>query len=58
MYAPMLAPNVPGGLSTGVSELIRPEAGAMILFPAWLSHSARPYRGDGTRISIAFNLSV
>ena len=58
MYAPMLAPNVPGGLSTGVSELIRPEAGTMILFPAWISHSVRPYRGDGVRISIAFNLSV
>ena len=54
----MLAPNVPGGLSTGVSELIRPEAGAMIVFPAWISHAVRPYHGDGTRISIAFNLSV
>jgi uncharacterized protein (TIGR02466 family) len=58
MYAPMLAPNVPGGLSTGVSELIRPEAGTMILFPAWMSHAVRPYHGDAIRISIAFNLSV
>lgn len=58
MYAPMLAPKVPGGLSTGASELIRPEAGTMIVFPAWLSHSVRPYRGDGVRISVAFNLSL
>ena len=58
MYAPTLAPKVPGGLSTGVSELIRPKAGTMILFPAWLSHSVRPYKGDDVRISIAFNLSL
>ena len=58
MYAPSLAPKVPGGLSTGASELIRPKAGMMVLFPAWLSHSVRPYTGDGVRISIAFNLSV
>ena len=58
MYAPLLAPKVPGGLSTGASELIRPQAGMMILFPAWLSHSVRPYNGDGVRISIAFNLSL
>ena len=57
MYAPSLAPKVPGGLSTGASELIRPQAGMMVLFPAWLSHSVRPYNGDGVRISIAFNLS-
>jgi uncharacterized protein (TIGR02466 family) len=56
MYAPSLAPKVPGGLSTGASELIRARAGMMVLFPAWLSHSVRPYHGDGVRISIAFNL--
>ncbi len=58
MYAPTLAPKVQGGLSTGASELIRPETGSMLLFPAWLSHSVRPYKGDGVRISIAFNLSL
>ena len=58
MYAPMLAPKVPGGLSTGASELIRPKAGMMVVFPAWLSHSVRPYRGDDVRISVAFNLSL
>ena len=58
MYAPSLAPKVPGGLSTGASEMIRPEAGMMVLFPAWLSHSVRPYKGDGVRISVAFNLSL
>lgn len=58
MYAPMLAFALPGGQSVGASELIRPRAGMLILFPSWLSHAVRPYRGDGTRISIAFNLGI
>ena len=58
MYAPMLAFNFPGGLSAGVSELIQPQSGMLILFPAWLSHGVRPYSGTGTRISIAFNMSL
>ncbi len=58
MYAPLLAFNFPGGHSAGASELIRPRAGLMILFPAWLSHAVRPYRGREVRISVAFNLSL
>lgn len=58
MYAPHLAFNLPGGQSVGASETVRPQAGLMLMFPAWLSHAVRPYRGTGTRISIAFNLSI
>jgi uncharacterized protein (TIGR02466 family) len=58
MYAPLLCFATPGGRSVGASELIRPRAGVMVLFPAWLSHGVRPYRGAGIRISVAFNLSV
>ena len=58
MYAPMLCFATPGGRSAGASELIRPRAGTMVLFPAWLSHGVRPYRGNRMRISIAFNLSL
>ncbi|MEQ9640338.1 MAG: TIGR02466 family protein [Alphaproteobacteria bacterium] len=58
MYAPQLAFRVPGGQSVGASETVRPRTGMMLLFPAWLSHQVRPYRGQGTRISVAFNLSV
>lgn len=58
MYAPHLAFSVPGGLACGASETLRPRSGLMVLFPAWLSHAVRPYRGDALRISIAFNLSV
>ena len=35
-----------------------PSAGMLVLFPSWLSHSVRPWLGDGMRISIAINLSA
>ncbi len=37
---------------------IPPEAGEMLMFPSWLRHGVLPFRGAGTRISIAFNLRV
>jgi uncharacterized protein (TIGR02466 family) len=58
MYAPHLAFSFPAGRSVGASELIRPEAGLLVLFPSWLSHGVRPYRGTAARISIAFNLGL
>jgi len=58
MYAPALSFAMPGGQSAGASELIRPKAGLLVLFPAWVSHAVRPYKGTHERISIAFNLSV
>ncbi|UYN95328.1 MAG: 2OG-Fe(II) oxygenase family protein [Enhydrobacter sp.] len=58
MYAPQLAFNVPGGLSVGANEVVLPKAGRMVLFPAWILHQVRPYRGTAERISIAFNLSL
>ena len=58
MYAPQLAFNCPGGLSVGANEVVRPKAGRMVLFPAWILHQVRPYKGNATRISVAFNLSL
>ena len=58
MYAPRLAFNFPGGLAVGASETLSPRAGMMIMFPSWLSHAVRPYRGSRQRISVAFNLSL
>ena len=58
MYAPQLAFNVPGGLSVGANEVVRPKTGLMVMFPAWLLHQVRPYKGGAERISIAFNLSL
>ena len=58
MYAPNLTFAGPAGPSLGASEVIRPRAGMIVLFPSWLQHAVRPYSGPGERISIAFNLSI
>jgi hypothetical protein len=58
MYAPHLAIAMPGGLLIRTTETVLPESGRLVMFPAWLLHQVRPYRGAGERISIAFNLSL
>ena len=57
MYAPQLAFGS-AGLSVGANETVRPRAGRLVMFPAWLLHQVRPYKGKAQRISIAFNLSL
>ena len=57
MYAPQLAFGS-AGLSVGANETVRPRAGRLVMFPAWLLHQVRPYKGSAERISIAFNLSL
>ncbi len=34
---------------------VAPQAGQMLIFPAWLTHHVHPYLGERPRISIAFN---
>jgi uncharacterized protein (TIGR02466 family) len=58
MYAPALKFAGEDGASVGAAETIRPRPGMMMLFPSWLFHQVRPYRGTALRISIAFNLSL
>ncbi|MEJ0068844.1 MAG: TIGR02466 family protein [Pseudomonadota bacterium] len=41
---------------TSANVLFKPAPGLMILFPSYVPHSVPPHRGDGPRISIAFNL--
>jgi hypothetical protein len=31
------------------------EAGQLVLFPSWVLHDVKPFEGEGTRITIAFN---
>ena len=57
MYAPHLAFGS-AGLSAGANEVVRPRAGRMVMFPSWVLHQVRPYRGKAERISIALNLSL
>ena len=57
MYAPHLAFGS-AGLSVGANETIRPRTGRMVMFPAWVLHQVRPYRGTAQRVSVAFNLGL
>ena len=58
MYAPTLRFAGEDGQSAGSGETILPKPGLLFLFPSWLYHQVRPYRGTELRISIAFNLGV
>lgn len=58
MAAPDLRFRRPGGHPDHHETWMRPESGRIVMFPAWLAHSVRPYRGTGLRISIAVNLSA
>ncbi len=46
------------GAALGGDRLVQPADGLLVLFPAWMPHSVQPYRGAGTRISIALNLAL
>jgi uncharacterized protein (TIGR02466 family) len=41
-----------------IKHVVRPRAGQVLIFPAWLSHYVNPYRGRGERVSIAFNVAA
>ncbi len=58
MYSSAVRMNVPGGENAGGYHRITPKSGLMVVFPSWLQHAVTPYRGTGTRISIAINLFV
>ena len=37
---------------------VSPEPGLMVMFPSWLPHWVHPFQGSGTRISLAFNVTL
>ena len=55
MNAPHL--RMAGSLSAGATERVVPKAGKLVMFPSWLMHQVRPYKGSAVRISIAMNLA-
>ena len=48
MYAPSLKFMGEDGQSVGAAETIRPRPGLLFLFPSWLFHQVRPYRGNAS----------
>jgi hypothetical protein len=41
---------------TGMAQYLLPRPGDFYVFPAWQPHSVAPFRGEGERWSIAFNV--
>ena len=41
---------------TGMTHFVMPVPGEFYVFPAWQPHSVAPFRGDGERWSLAFNV--
>ena len=35
---------------------VKPEVGQIFMFPSWLRHTVYPFRGNGIRRSISFNV--
>ncbi len=58
MNAPHLLLREANGGEQLVEPFVRPRTGLLVVFPAWLAHAVRPFRGSGTRISVATNLSA
>jgi uncharacterized protein (TIGR02466 family) len=58
MYAPGLTFPGPDGAALGEAQRLTPRAGMFVVFPSWLSHGVRPYRGTRERISIAITFSL
>lgn len=56
MNAPHLRLREADGGEQLVEPFIRPCTGMLVVFPAWLAHAVQPFRGAGTRISVALNL--
>ena len=58
MNAPHLGLRESDGKPQQIEFLVRPRTGLLVIFPGWLLHAVRPFRGSGTRISAAFNLKA
>ena len=58
MYVPYLTFPGPDGAALGEAQRLTPQSGMCVVFPSWLSHGVRPYRGTRERISIAINFSL
>jgi uncharacterized protein (TIGR02466 family) len=46
------------GFMFGRALTVKPKAGLMAIFPAWLEHWVHPFYGRGERISVAVNVDI
>jgi hypothetical protein len=57
MLAPQYGFRVPNGLTAGQIESIRPQSGMILLHPSWLPRGEHRFDGNGTRVTIEFDLA-
>jgi len=57
MREPDLRSRTRDGSPEHQESWMRPKTGQLVIFPAWLMHSVRPYFGKELRVSIAINIS-
>ncbi|WP_312600367.1 MULTISPECIES: TIGR02466 family protein [Pseudomonas] len=57
-YNPSLRMRIEGCLTAGYAQSFAAKSGTLIMFPSWLLHSVRAFKGKRPRVSIAFNFSV
>lgn len=58
MNMPNLRFRKPGRPADEPELAMRPAAGRLVMFPAWLNHCVMQYRGTRERVSIAVNVSA
>lgn len=58
MVAPQFAFRIPGGVSAGKCEIIRPASGMFLLYPSWQPRGERLFDGPAQRITIEFDLAL
>jgi len=56
MIAPQYGFRIPGGVSAGQTETIRPATGMIVLHPSWQPRGERRFEGTSQRIAVEFDL--
>jgi hypothetical protein len=56
MIAPQYGFRIPGGVSAGQVETIRPATGMIVLHPSWQPRGERRFEGANQRVAIEFDL--
>jgi predicted 2-oxoglutarate/Fe(II)-dependent dioxygenase YbiX len=54
MYMDAATANLRDPFAPSIRAL-RLEAGQLVVFPSWILHDVKPFQGEGTRITVAFN---
>ncbi|MBV8800053.1 MAG: hypothetical protein JO208_09625 [Alphaproteobacteria bacterium] len=53
-----LAFRIPGGGTAGMSEVLRPKSGMILMHPGWMVRAERTFSGPGQRMTIEFELAL